>query len=64
MVQENTCTSVSILIKLQAEAEFAKLLRTPFFTEHLRWLLLYSDDLKQLNLLIWKSFNNFAFQKF
>ena len=55
--QESTCARVSFLIKLQAEAcnfikketlarcfpvNFAKFLRTPFPTEHLRWLLLYS----------------------
>ena len=53
--QENTCARVSFLIKLQAcvtllkkrlwhrcfPVNFAKFLRTPFFTEHLRWLLLF-----------------------
>ena len=54
--QENTCAKVSFLIKLLAEAcnfvkketlahvfsyEFSKILRTPFLTDHLRWLLLY-----------------------
>ena len=34
--QENTCVRVSFLIKLQAEV--CEL--TPFFIEHLRWLLL------------------------
>ena len=52
--QENTCARVSFLIKLQAACifikkrlwhrcfpvSFAKLLRTPFLTEHLQWLLL------------------------
>ena len=53
--QENTCVRVSFLIKLQPapaallkkrlwqrrfSVNFAKFLRTPFFTEHLRWLLL------------------------
>ena len=53
--QEGTCVGVS-LKKLQAEGlqllkkrpqrrcfpvKFAKFLRTPFLTEHLRWLLLY-----------------------
>ena len=52
--QENTCVRVSFLIKLQAwgpllkkrpwhrcfPVDFAKSLRTPFFTEHLWWLLL------------------------
>ena len=33
--QENTCARVSFLIKLQA-----KFLRTPFFIEHIWWLLL------------------------
>ena len=55
--QENTCVSDSFLIKLQARpatllkkslwhmcfpVNFPKSLRTPFFTEHLRWLLLYA----------------------
>ena len=54
--QENTCARVSFLIKLQASpatllqkrpwhwcfpVNFAKFLRTPFFTQHLWWLLLY-----------------------
>ena len=53
--QENTCARLSFLIKLQTSAcnlfkkrlwrrffplNFAKFLRTPFFTERLRWLLL------------------------
>ena len=47
--QENTCARVSFLIKWQAwketlaqvfSCEFYKSLRTPFLTEHLRWLLL------------------------
>ena len=53
--QENTCARVFCLIKLQTEAcnsikketlaqvlscEFAKFLRIPFLTKHLRWLLL------------------------
>ena len=53
--QENTCVRDSFLIKLKAKAcnfikkeslahvfswKFLKFLRTPFFTEHLRWLLL------------------------
>ena len=52
--QENTCARVSFLIKWQAapatllknrpwhrcfSVNFAKFLRTPFFTEHLWWLL-------------------------
>ena len=54
-LQENTCARVSFLIKLQAwpttllkkrlwqrcfPVNFVKFLRRPFFTEHLRWLLL------------------------
>ena len=47
--QENTCARDSFLIKLQASGRccrcfpvnFAKFLRTPFLTEHLRWLLLF-----------------------
>ena len=52
--QENTCARLSFLIKLQEACifikkrlwhrcfpvSFAKLLRTPFLTEHLQWLLL------------------------
>ena len=37
-LQENTCVRVSFLIKLQASG--LKFPRTPFPTEHLRWLLL------------------------
>ena len=41
---ENTCARVSFLIKLLWHrcfpVSFAKFLRTPFLTEHLRWLLL------------------------
>ena len=54
--QENTCDRVSLLIKLHRPStllkkrlcyrcfpvNFAKFLRTPFFTEHLWWLLLYN----------------------
>ena len=51
-LQENPCARVSFLIKLQSEtllkkklwhrfpANFVKFQRTPFLTEHLRWLLL------------------------
>ena len=54
--QEGTCTRDSFLIKLQAwpatllkkniwhrcfTVNFTKFLRTPFFTEYLRWLQLY-----------------------
>ena len=56
-LQESSCARDSFLIKLQASAtsvkkclwhwwfpvNFAKFLRTPFFTEHLRWLLLFID---------------------
>ena len=53
--RKNTCVRVSFLTKLQARpatllkkrlwhrcfpVNFEKFLRTPFFTEHLRWLLL------------------------
>ena len=62
--QENICTRVPFFIKLQAwpatllkkdlwhrcfAVKFAKFLRTPFFTEHLRWL----------HLSIQKEFDNF-----
>ena len=36
--QENTCAGVSFLIKLQVE--FCEISKTPFFAEHLPWLLL------------------------
>ena len=54
-LQENTCATESFLIKSQAPGcnfikkeppnrcipvNFAKFLRTPIFTKHLRWLLL------------------------
>ena len=47
--QENTCTRDSFLITLLEKSlwhkcfpvNFAKFLRTPIFTEHLRWLLLH-----------------------
>ena len=46
--QKNTCARVPFLVKLLKKrlwhrcfpVNFAKSLRTPFFTEHLRWLLL------------------------
>ena len=45
--QENHCGRLSFLIKLKKRlwhrcfsVNFAKFLRTPFFREHLRWLLL------------------------
>ena len=52
--QENTCARVFFLIKVQAfikkrpwhrcfPVNFAKFLRTPFLTEHFRWLLLDMD---------------------
>ena len=41
---ENTCVRVSFLIKEVQQrcfpVSFAKILKTPFFVEHLRWLLL------------------------
>ena len=43
--EENTCARVSFLIKKRLwhryfPVNFAKFLRTPFLTEHLRWLFL------------------------
>ena len=54
--QENTCASVSILIKLQTltqvlSCEFCEVSKNTFFTEHLRWLLL------NIAVDIWKLFN-------
>ena len=78
--QENNCARVSFLIKLQALAcnfikkgaltqvfscEFLQNLRTPFVTEHLRWLLLLIEfTLFRLTLgvatsnvaMLWKMF--------
>ena len=63
--QENACTRVSFLIKLQASptllkkslwyrcfpVNFAKFLRTPFLTEHLQWLLLFfKNNLEHLSI--------------
>ena len=55
--QENTCARVSFLIKLPAppeketlaqvfSCEFCEILRTPFFTEHLWWLLWALKELR------------------
>ena len=39
--QENTCARVPFILKLHCfPVNFEKFLRTSFFTEHLRWLLL------------------------
>ena len=54
--QENTCTRVSFLKTLQAlglwhrcfPVNFAKFLRSPFFIEHLWWLLLKVTTLRWL----------------
>ena len=42
--QENTCARIPFLIKLHAY--FAKFLRTPFVTEHLRWMFLLLNNCK------------------
>ena len=48
--QENTCTSVSFLKKRLWYrcflGDFLKFLKTPFFADHLRWLLLLLDDMQ------------------
>ena len=67
-LQENTCNRASFLIKLQGwglatllkkrlwrkciSVNFVKFLRTPFLTEHLRWLLLsiFTRDFNDTNL--------------
>ena len=50
--QESTCDRVSLLKKRLWHrcflANFTKFLRTPFFTEHFRWLLLKSFFLKKV----------------
>ena len=65
--QENTCARASLLTKLQAQpatlskktlwhrcfpVNFAKFQRTPFLTEHFRWLLLYMTILETLLLIL------------
>ena len=45
--QENTSVGVSVLLKKGTRhscfpVNFAKFLKTPFFIDHLRWLLLYT----------------------
>ena len=63
--QENTCARVSFLIKLQAQSmwcrcfpvNFAKFLRTLFFTQNLWWLLLLSSFLLNNKS---KSFSDFG----
>ena len=58
--QEKSCVGVSFLIKLQASGlqhrcfpgYFAKFLGTPFFTKHLRWLLLTMALLLTINTVI------------
>ena len=64
--QENTCVGVSFLIKMQAwrratlskktptqvfSYEICEIFKNKFFTEHLRWLLLYFYDCHKLS---WK----------
>ena len=55
--QENTCVRVSLLIKLKAlgRRNLAKFLKTPFLTEHLRWLLL--SYVKDYPSMAFKVFN-------
>ena len=85
---ENTCARNSFLIKLHAQAllkkslwhrcfpvNFAKFLRTPFFTEHLRWLLLsrkcsvkkmflkISQNLQGKHSWVWRSATHRCFPK-
>ena len=70
--QENTCATVSFLIKLQAAratllkkrlwhryfpVNFAKFLRTPFFTEHLWWLLLEQLSSTALLLVVYRNYS-------
>ena len=39
--QENICARVSFLINCMFSCEFCEISKTPFFTEHLWWLLLW-----------------------
>ena len=65
--QKKTCVTVSFLIKLQAApaaslkkrlwyrcflVNFPKFLRTAFFTEHFRWLLLFQSDQQCLRYIL------------
>ena len=62
--QENACARVSFLIKLQAwgwqlwrrcfPVNFVKFLRTPFFTKHLWWLLLWVSSNNENCVLLFK----------
>ena len=79
--QENTCARVSFLIKLQAPpaalskkrpwhrrfpVKFSKFLKTPFFTEHLWWLLFIwpkAQD-KNFNILTILTWKNLCFTEF
>ena len=67
--RKNTCARVSFLIKLQASASrcspanFAKLIRTPFFTEHFWWLLLKIKMLCTLTLFTQDLLNTSLFSK-
>ena len=68
--QENTCTRVSFLIKLQARpaallkkrfwhrcfpVNFAISSKTPFLTENLRWLLLSCVSVSFVREMLWKT---------
>ena len=62
--QENISARVSFLIKLQASGDsfpvnFPKFLRTPFFTKHLRWLLLLLQDHRKISNTL-KSLGSFG----
>ena len=60
--QENTCARISFLITLLKKrlwqrcfpVNFAKYLRTPFFIEHLWWLLLLLFYWNEVNKKLWK----------
>ena len=60
---QNTCARDFFLLKHLHRCfpvNFAKFLRTPFFTKHLRWLLLYSRQKCTLYLLYSLRFHNFS----
>ena len=59
--QENTCATIPFSIKLSKKrfwhrcfpVNFAKFLRTPFLTEHPRWLLLKLQRIKISHIKFW-----------
>ena len=67
--QENTCARVSLLLKKTLwhrcfPVNFVKFLRTPFFTENLRWLLLSVLHMLWKHGLWWRLTSKMVYFKF